>query len=63
MHTFVQLGDLVVNLSNVVALDIDGITLKRIWYTGSPTPVEIQSPGVDARGLIKFLNDRGFLAA
>jgi len=62
MHNFVQIGDLIVNLANVVAFDADGPVVKRIWYTGSPTPVDIQAPGVAAAGLFKFLQDKGFLA-
>ena len=61
MHNFVTIGDLLVNLSNVVAFDVDGALVKRIWYTGSPTPVEVQGQ-VAANGLLTFLQAKGFLA-
>ncbi len=58
---FVRLGDLIVNLANVVALDLDGQNVVRIWYTGSDKPVPLQTP-VPGNQVLKFLSDRGLLA-
>lgn len=61
MNSYVRVGDLIVNLANVVAFDIDGNAITKIWYAGSPTPVVIQAPGVAAAGFLQFLQAKGFL--
>jgi hypothetical protein len=62
MHNFVTIGNHVVNLANVVAFDMEGQAIRKIWYVGSPTPLEIPAPGVSATTLLQFLQARGFLA-
>jgi hypothetical protein len=59
---FIYIGDLLVNLANVVAFDIDKGKVTRIWYTGSATPVPVESGGSDEK-LVRFLKERGYLLA
>jgi len=65
MHTYVTVGSHIVNLANVVSFDLEGGFIRRIFYAGSPTPLEIPAPGIAAggpQGLLAFLQARGFLA-
>jgi hypothetical protein len=60
MAQFLQISDLLLNLDNVVAVDSDGTLVKRIWYVGSPTPVDLERD-VPLRPLLDFLNTKGLL--
>jgi len=57
---FIQIADMIVNLSNVVAFDIDGQNIVRIWFTGSPTPLQLAG-AVPAAPLIQALRARGII--
>lgn len=60
MHTFVTLENLTVNLGNVVAFDMEQNAIRRIWYVGSTTPLELPSPGINGSGLVQFLQQKRF---
>jgi hypothetical protein len=62
MHTFVTLENLIVNLANVVAFDLEQNAIRRIWYVGSTTPLELPPPGINFSGLQQLLQQKGFLA-
>jgi hypothetical protein len=58
MHTFVTLGNMIVNLTNVVAFDAEGGIVRKIFYVGCPTPIEMPT-GVSAAQLSQFLQAKG----
>lgn len=60
MAQFITLADQILNLDNVVAIDMDGASILRVWFTGSPTPLQLQNP-VPAARILQFLRDRGLL--
>ena len=66
MHTFLNVENFIVNLTNVVALEIQQnqqrqAVIRRIWYVGSTQPLELPDPGVPMAPLEQFLMQKGML--
>ena len=57
---FIQVGDQIVNTSNVVSLDIDGSDIVRIWYVGSAAPLMLRPP-VPAPAVLQLLRANEWL--
>lgn len=60
MAQFITLADQILNIDNVVAIDMDGPNVVRVWFVGSATPLQLQNP-VPAGQLLQFLRNRGLL--
>jgi hypothetical protein len=63
MHTFFTLENLTINIANVVAFDVEQNAIRRIWYVGSSTPLELPAPGIAPAALFQFLQQKGFMVA
>jgi hypothetical protein len=57
---FIRIGELVINTSNVVSLDIEGSDIVRIWYVGSSTPLMVKPP-VPAAAVLEVLRANDWL--
>jgi hypothetical protein len=60
MAQFITLADQILNIDNVVAIDMDGTNILRVWFVGSSTPLQLQNSVPSAR-VLQFLKDRGLL--